>query len=104
MRTTANILRTQRDCIMATSNRKSIDCRNHPSEKNCSLAISGTQEEVMETAAAHGHKSSSPAAVHAQRREIGKPNTTSRTSLLGYDVFYIVLCQEIALALVTSIM
>ena len=48
---------------MATSKRKSIDCRNHPSEKNCSLAISGTEEEVLEAAvhhatSAHGHKSS----------------------------------------------
>jgi len=48
---------------MAASNRKSIDCRDHPSEKNCSLAISGTEEEVLEAAihhatTAHGHKSS----------------------------------------------
>lgn len=46
---------------MAT--RKAIDCRDHPSEKNCSLRISGTEEEVLEAAAqhavrAHGHKDS----------------------------------------------
>jgi predicted small metal-binding protein len=44
--------------------RKSIDCRDYPSEKNCSLKISGTEEEVLEAAvqhavSAHGHKSSS---------------------------------------------
>jgi hypothetical protein len=33
--------------------RKSIDCRDHPSEKNCSLKISGTEEEVLEAAAQH---------------------------------------------------
>jgi len=42
--------------------RKSIDCRDHPSEKNCSLKISGTEEEVLDAAvqhavSAHGHKS-----------------------------------------------
>jgi len=41
--------------------RKSIDCRDHPSEKNCSLKISGTEEEVVDAAvqhavSAHGHE------------------------------------------------
>jgi hypothetical protein len=40
--------------------RKSIDCRLYPSEKGCTLKISGTEEEVLEAAsahaiAAHGH-------------------------------------------------
>jgi hypothetical protein len=40
--------------------RKSIDCRLYPSEKACTLKISGTEEEVLDTAsahaiAAHGH-------------------------------------------------
>jgi len=43
--------------------RKSIDCRNYPSEKNCSLKISGTEEEVLDAAvqhavSVHGHKNS----------------------------------------------
>jgi len=43
--------------------RKSIDCRNHPSEKNCSLKISGTEDEVLDAAvqhavSTHGHKNS----------------------------------------------
>jgi predicted small metal-binding protein len=43
--------------------RKSIDCRNYPSEKNCSLKISGTEEEVLDAAvqhavSAHDHKES----------------------------------------------
>ena len=33
--------------------RKYIDCRNYPSEKNCSLRISGTEEEILEVAAQH---------------------------------------------------
>ena len=37
---------------MATQ-RKSIDCRDYPSEKNCSLKISGTEEEVLEAAVQH---------------------------------------------------
>mgnify|MGYP001600886071 FL=1 len=41
--------------------RKYIDCREFPSEKNCSLAISGTEEEVLDLAVlhavnAHGHQ------------------------------------------------
>ena len=47
---------------MATK-RKLIDCRNYPSEKNCSLKISGTEEEVLDAAvlhavSAHVHKNS----------------------------------------------
>ena len=43
------------------ANRKAADCRLFPSEKNCSLYISGTEEEVMEASvqhavSAHGHK------------------------------------------------
>ena len=41
--------------------RKSIDCREYPSEKNCSLKISGTEDEVLEIAvqhatSSHGHE------------------------------------------------
>ncbi len=48
---------------MVGSTRKSIDCRNYPSEKNCSLKISGTEEEVLNAAvehaaSAHGHQKS----------------------------------------------
>jgi predicted small metal-binding protein len=43
--------------------RKSIDCRNYPSDKNCSLKMSGTEEEVLDAAvqhavSAHGHANS----------------------------------------------
>jgi predicted small metal-binding protein len=41
--------------------RKSIDCRDYPSEKNCSLKISGTEEEVLDAAVQH--------AVSAHRHE-----------------------------------
>ena len=33
--------------------RKSIDCRDYPSEKNCSLKISGTEDEVLDAAVQH---------------------------------------------------
>jgi predicted small metal-binding protein len=41
--------------------RKSIDCKDYPSEKNCSLKISGTEEEVLDAGvqhavSAHGHQ------------------------------------------------
>ena len=46
---------------METSTRKMIDCRKQPSESNCSLTISGTEEEVVKAArehaiSSHGHK------------------------------------------------
>lgn len=48
---------------MATAERKYIDCRDFPSDKNCSLKISGTEDEVLIAAtqhavASHGHKES----------------------------------------------
>ena len=33
--------------------RKFIDCSEYPSDKNCTLKISGTEDEVMEAATAH---------------------------------------------------
>jgi predicted small metal-binding protein len=43
--------------------RKSIDCRDYPSEKNCSLKMSGTEQEILDAAvqhsvSAHGHQNS----------------------------------------------
>ena len=48
---------------MAKAKRVMADCRKFPSEKNCSLKISGTEEEVLEAAvqhaaSAHGHEKS----------------------------------------------
>ncbi|MFB8397892.1 DUF1059 domain-containing protein [Streptomyces yangpuensis] len=33
--------------------RKVMDCRDYPSEMNCTLAISGEEEEVIAAAAQH---------------------------------------------------
>ena len=46
-----------------TGQRKSIGCRDYPSEKNCSLKISGTEQELLDAAvqhavSAHGHENS----------------------------------------------
>lgn len=43
--------------------RKYIDCREFPSEKNCSLKVSGTENELLDIAvqhavASHGHENS----------------------------------------------
>jgi predicted small metal-binding protein len=45
---------------METSVRKVIDCREFPSETNCSLTIAGTESEVIKAAtehavSSHGH-------------------------------------------------
>lgn len=46
---------------MQTTQRVQIDCRRFPSENDCSLTISGTEEEVLKAArqhavSTHGHK------------------------------------------------
>jgi hypothetical protein len=48
---------------MIASARKYIDCREFPSEKNCTLTIAGTESEVLDAATdhavkAHGHPAS----------------------------------------------
>lgn len=47
--------------VSPSQQRKSIDCRLFPSEKNCTLKISGTEAEVLEAAtqhavSVHGHQ------------------------------------------------
>ena len=37
--------------------RKFIDCSEFPSEKNCTLKISGTEDEVLDLAVLHATKS-----------------------------------------------
>ena len=33
--------------------RKSIDCRDHPSERGCTLRLEGTEDEVLDAAVNH---------------------------------------------------
>ena len=35
------------------SERKSIDCREYPSESGCTLRLEGTEEEVLDAAVSH---------------------------------------------------
>ena len=39
--------------MTTTATRKVVDCRDHPSEANCSLRIAGTEDEVMDAAMHH---------------------------------------------------
>ena len=46
---------------MSSSKRKYVDCRDLPSERNCTVKISGSEEEVITLAIRHavedhGHK------------------------------------------------
>jgi len=48
---------------MPDSTRKVADCSRFPSDRDCSLKISGTEDEVLEAAtqhavASHGHENS----------------------------------------------
>ena len=50
--------------IQSSSERVTIDCRDFPSEKNCTLVIAGTEDEVLKAAtehavSSHGHQNSS---------------------------------------------
>jgi predicted small metal-binding protein len=58
------------------SDRKAIDCRDHPSERGCTLRVEGTEEEVLETAVnhaitSHGHTDNPELRDHI--RELLKP-------------------------------
>lgn len=58
--------------------RKAIDCRDYPSDKDCALKISGTEEEVLDAAvqhatSAHGH--SNPAELREQLRGMLKDSS-----------------------------
>ena len=60
--------------------RVSIDCRNYPSEKNCSLYLAGTPDEVIAVARthaveAHGHEDT--AELVEMLRSSMKPETVS---------------------------
>lgn len=39
--------------MRATSQRKMIDCRRHPSVSGCTLSMAGTQEHLLEAAVQH---------------------------------------------------
>ena len=59
---------------MQTSVRKVVDCREFPSEKNCSLTIAGTEDEVVKAAtehaiSSHGH-AAGPDLVNAIRSSL----------------------------------
>lgn len=38
---------------MATPQRRSIDCRDYPSESGCTLRIEGSEDEVLDAAVSH---------------------------------------------------
>jgi len=53
--------------------RKMIDCRRFPTEKPCTIAISGTEEEVLDLAVLHAinvHGHADTAALHQQIRSM----------------------------------
>ena len=63
--------------------RKYIDCREFPSDKNCTLAISGTEEEVLDLAVLHavnnhGHKDT--AELRQQLRSMLKDASESKSA------------------------
>jgi hypothetical protein len=72
--------------------RKSIDCRDYPSEKNCLLKISGTEEEVLDTAVHHAASASrSSRCLRTNATERCRPGSRSAFSdphslLLCFDV------------------
>ena len=55
--------------------RKYVDCREYPSDKHCSLKISGTEAEVLEVAVQHAvfaHSHENTPALREQIKQILK--------------------------------
>ena len=50
--------------------RKYIDCREFPSDKDCTLAISGTEEEVLDMAVLHAVNSHGHTDTHDLRQQL----------------------------------
>jgi hypothetical protein len=57
---------------MSSNKRKFVDCREMPSEKNCSVRISGSEEEVVIVAARHAVEEHGHKDTPELRREIKK--------------------------------
>jgi predicted small metal-binding protein len=58
------------------SERKSIDCREHPSDKGCTLRLEGTEEEVLDAAVNHAitqHGHTANPELREQLRRLLKP-------------------------------
>lgn len=55
-----------------TTTRKVADCRLMPSEKNCSLTIAGTEEEVLAVAVRHAVEDHGHQDTPEMREEIRK--------------------------------
>ena len=65
--------------------RKFIDCRQFPSDKNCTLAISGAEDEVLDLAIIHAivsHGHNDPYELRKQLRSVLKdaPEAKSATA------------------------
>jgi hypothetical protein len=65
--------------------RKYIDCRQFPSDKNCSVAISGSEDEVLDLAIIHAivsHGHTDPYELRQQLRSLLKeaPEAKSTTA------------------------
>jgi len=63
--------------------RKMIDCGQFPSEMNCTLKISGTEEEVIKAArehavSTHGHEDSPELAAQLRQALVDEPAATVR--------------------------
>lgn len=58
------------------SDRKSIDCRDYPSESGCTLKLEGTEEEVLDEAVSHAitqHGHTDTPELREQIRSLLKP-------------------------------
>jgi predicted small metal-binding protein len=57
---------------MSSNKRKFVDCRDMPSEKNCTVRISGSEEEVVIVAARHAIEEHGHQDTPELRKEIKK--------------------------------
>ena len=57
---------------MTNAQRKSIDCRDYPSESGCTLRIEGSEDEVLDAAVSHAVAKHGHAETPELRDEIRK--------------------------------
>ncbi len=63
--------------------RKSIDCRDYPSEKGCTLKISGTEQEVLDAAVQHARSARRRGAARRLGARPQRPKKVARAAQIN---------------------
>ena len=64
--------------------RKMMDCRTMPSERNCSLTITGTEDEVLDAATDHAVNAHGPERTAELREQLKSAMTDAEPAHAGH--------------------